>query len=89
MCADGKYCCLGVLSEIQGRLNNGRDSELQSDRVLGDDNPLNDLLDNVGVLPVGVLVQMKAGVECLAGLNDNGLTFPQIADIIEKVWSEG
>lgn len=74
LCTNGCYCCLGVLSHIQGRLTpSGYDGT--TDTVLCHDNPLNWVND--------VRVAVADGPITLIGLNDNGMPFTQIADIIE------
>ncbi len=94
--SDGE-CCLGVLSRIQGRLNfnphlqrycDGK-SDRNKDNVLAVDNPLFPILSAGGRFPAHVFVKTNKSyskLEALYELNDNGLTFPQIADIISKVW---
>ena len=90
-----EHCCLGVLCVLQKRsevpsrdwadvtLFDGLSGSLQSS------NPAYAALDSRGHLPCGVFVQ-RAGTEerlmSLASCNDEGLTFADIADIIEKVW---
>ncbi len=62
---------------------------------LGDANPLQPFLDDTGMLPSEVSVRMPDTEEergfsiyyTLTECNDNGLTFAQIADIIEAVWT--
>lgn len=93
---DGKYCycCLGVLSKLQGRLNEyGYDvddnEEDGQNTSLAESNPLYDKLLDVGRFPLGIniLIQGKEKpFDNLADCNDSGLNFTQIADIIDKVW---
>ena len=74
LCANGYYCCLGVLSHIQGRLTqSGYDGT--TDTVLCHDNPLHWVND--------VRMVDSFQVITLIGLNDNDMPFTQIADIIE------
>lgn len=82
------YCCLGVLSNIQGRLNSGRDNCLYgSGTYLHKTNPLFDVLDCDGNFPKGVSVISEGySRNDLTELNDEGFGFNQIADIIEKIW---
>lgn len=87
---DGKsYCCLGVLSKIQGRLKNRRDGN-SSDActgVLSDDNPCYKVFNRAGEFPSRVkLFIADDTIDALTGCNDNGLTFKQIATIISRVW---
>lgn len=72
------YCCLGVLCDIHARETGCR----WGDR--------NEYLDCSGILPV--LVRDWAGLRlrdpevdryCLSAQNDNGASFPEIADLIE------
>lgn len=69
-----QYCCLGVLSHVQGRLTQSGYDGI-TDTVLCHNNPLNWLND--------VRVADADGAITLIGLNDNGMPFTQIADIIE------
>lgn len=87
LCSDSAYCCLGVLSKIQGRLKNGKDGEENTGIVLSKENPLIEYLDENGRLPRGVKV-WRSGEDfnSLAVLNDKGFTFSEIADIIEQIW---
>lgn len=96
LCESDRYCCLGVLCRLQGRLTflDGKWRE-EGEEISGlpYENPVYKNLDALGRLPVGVFVRMFGGnlggvareVQ-LAACNDNGLTFDQIADIIEAVW---
>lgn len=80
---DGKYCCLGVLAKIQGILNiEGDDAGLSS-------GPSFSALNTLGYLPQGVSVSLNGkDYVCLSALNDNGLSFIEISDIIHEVWDE-
>ena len=80
-----RFCCLGVLCEIHRRIERGKRKWKKMD-----ESPFKWYLDNYQVLP-GV-VQNWAGLEhenpateqgALAELNDDGLDFDSIADIIE------
>lgn len=87
LCYEGSYCCLGVLSKIQGRLIDGHDDAEHTE--LAPSNPLYGVLSYAGRLPFGVTVQFESGVRgALAYLNDDGLPFPDIADIIEELYCE-
>lgn len=86
-----KYCCLGVLSKIQGRLIEaecGWVDHFENLAVLSEDNPAFGALSEGGDFPEGVSVQFGNGVfQCLAGLNDSGLfSFKDIAKVIELIW---
>lgn len=95
------YCCLGVLSKVQGRLceETGQDGyeyeETEySDVDLNSDNPLINFIGDIGQFPKGVKVEgvdrryeIENVSDCLIYCNDNfELNFKQIADIIDKVW---
>lgn len=96
MLCDGKgYCCLGVLSKMQGRLKKEILQWVDGDcsGALDDDNPLHSYLQDFvgsgnGSFPKGVTIadEDNNSAECLSEANDAGLTFIQIADIIEQVW---
>lgn len=99
---DGSKCCLGVLCDLQGRLDkfvthdwfidSFDDVSIYEEEELSKDNPLYEYLNGAGDFPQDITVSMtnKTGkpVEkvCLAWCNDNGLTFKQIANIIDKIW---
>lgn len=69
------YCCLGVLSKIQGRLDGAYDGIDGSDLLLSVDNP-HEFLNDTEICSIGA-------ARNLAGINDTGATFAEIADIIE------
>jgi hypothetical protein len=87
LCLNNKYCCLGVLSKVQGRLRpDGTDNE-RCWATLADDNPCFTQLHQVGLLPEGVEVVFEhQGHNSLVVCNDSGLTFRQIANIIKALW---
>ncbi len=102
LCDGTGYCCLGVLSKVQGRLTPRQDLPLSQSKdgsvgssngaflILAEDNPLFPALRGSGMFPsAGIKVTIEANDKPreLSGLNDAGLTFPQIADIIEAVWA--
>lgn len=73
---EDSYCCLGVFSEIQGRLAGAYDGIDGSGLLLSDNNPHN-FLNAVEICEI-------CGIPCgLACINDKGATFAEIADIIE------
>lgn len=86
LCHNGRYCCLGVLSELQGRLapagcdldpaNDTEDNpgDVYSDgSTLNEDNPLFIILGHEGSLPYGVMVDGPHGLSSndLTGVNDS------------------
>lgn len=102
LCEDGKYCCLGLLSHLQKRLNNSgksfRDGELfgASELILSSDNPVFAILQGRGDVPYTVLhviythdLNYPRNIHycfSLAGLNDAGASFEEIADVIDQIW---
>ena len=83
---NGEQCCLGVLCDLQGRLGVYEQCNAGG---LSTNNPLYSHLSAEGVFPSTVYVittNNNFKHSNLAGLNDAGLTFLQIADIIEAVW---
>lgn len=84
----GRYCCLGVLTDIVCNEN----SELDRAYLLCDAAALdNSIVEIVGLKSINPTVQYKDTEVTLAGLNDEGwkekgkgLTFKKIADIIEE-----
>lgn len=86
---DGSKCCLGVLCAIQGRLQQGDDGLFGSSQTLAEDNPSTPFINFEGMFPNGVVFinDYRSYLNHLSVINDTGYTFHQIADIIEKVWS--
>ena len=86
------YCCLGVLSKIQGRLtaNNRDGSDLDSTYYLSFENPIYRFLGENGTLPAGIAVKGRRGniLHNLAELNDNEFSFSQISEVIKQIWKE-
>ncbi len=73
------YCCLGVFSHIQGRLTaDGADGENGNTILLDHFNPFRWLCE-AGIAKSD---DLSVSIE-VATLNDRGLTFEQIADIID------
>jgi len=92
LCQKDKYCCLGVLSKVQGRLVGGKDGGFGNGAGLSRSNPNYSILETCGQLPMWCKVH-KQGQEpqcLLAYVNDTlHLTFPEIADILEELYEEG
>lgn len=85
------YCCLGVLSKMQGRLTEcGCDGGSAAMTVLSTTNPSvkKGLMGTKGSFPKGVKVTDSDGYsyEHLAGMNDRGYSFKTIAGIIKQIW---
>lgn len=83
---DKKYCCLGVLSQIQERLlidKDGRYTDMGAMGGLNRDNPCFSQLQHYGTFP---------GARCddwgsLASINDSReFSFEDIAEVIEHIW---
>lgn len=96
---DGKcnrYCCLGVLSKIQGRLSKNIYGSFHDNGqidVLSSNNPSYQVLKTAGDIPYNVKLQTSYNntsctVNTLASLNDRGFTFKDIAKVIEILWKE-
>lgn len=92
LCDGDKYCCLGVLCEMA--VEEGIAAKVQTlsgmGYVEGTSAPwqavLGECVQNWAGLhgPTGKAVQMEDGqLQTVANLNDEGLTFAEIADIIE------
>lgn len=87
----GKYCCLGVLCEILNvpkTIDEGTMTARYSGYTLGlpvEVRELSGISSLDGVLPRQYVVGFEV-VQTLAGLNDIGMSFNEIADIIEKEW---
>jgi hypothetical protein len=97
-----EYCCLGVISSLQGRLKdcwgNPIDPSFQgtvcdfgeeyySKTILAEDNPLAPFIGGSGFFPSSVTVEFNGATSfSLASLNDAGASFTEIAQIIETVW---
>ena len=91
--SDNKYCCLGVLSRIQGRLTKTSGSDFFIDGCNGSyiglsyDNPVYQVLNSCGKLSKKIKVYFnKLRYGSLDLLNDNGVTFADIAKIIKFVY---
>lgn len=83
-----RYCCLGVLCQIQGRLTDGKDGGDGAYHCLHYSNPCYPFLGKYGYFPEGI--QVKKGTvsdETLASVNDSGkFTFEEIAQVIKEIW---
>jgi len=93
MCRDEAYCCLGVLSKVQGRLvwvdGSWCDVESYFGAALSATNPLYNITDGSGELAVNVYLTVGDLVTVcgnLASLNDNGASFHEIAWVIETLF---
>lgn len=81
------YCCLGVLSKIQGRLKDGLDDGSWS--ILSPSNPVYETIGEQGRLPVGVTVYTDEydEVNDLVDCNDTlYLSFKDIAKIVKTLY---
>ena len=96
-CTEDKYCCLGVLSKLQGRLTvvenryrDGKDGE--SSLSLDARNPLYDKLGMLGYFKSIVVIKnntIGTVTTSLASFNDSrDITFEHVAFVIEQLWSE-
>jgi hypothetical protein len=95
---DGEYCCLGILSEIQGRLiktNIGWvigwvDGHAPYNSRLSHENPIYNSIGPIGELQHDDIVAWFLGIQygSLAGLNDAGASFEEISLVIERIWSQ-
>lgn len=91
----GKYCCLGILSKIQGRLVGSFDSNAtHSTSVLHYSNPCWPTLNGQGSFDEKIRVTIPTGtgkpkiLTTLAECNDNGVPFKDIASLIHLLWKE-
>lgn len=79
-----RFCCLGVLSKIQGRLGT---QEEYNETGLDDGNPCSGVLGNEGWFPEDVEVIYKGHLKInLVALNDAGASFKTIAKLIKILW---
>jgi hypothetical protein len=87
-----RYCCLGVLSKIQGRLTSDNTDSLDFDSTyyLSLENPNYPFLRENGTFPEGIAVISLKGkrIHNLAELNDNEFSFSQISKVIKEIWKE-
>lgn len=73
-----KYCCLGVLCEVE---------------VIKDYTTLTSKQDDPNTFYPGIALRTKngtyaGGADNLVDSNDSGLSFEEIADIVERHWEE-
>lgn len=88
------YCCLGVLSKIQGRLKTDEstwyfyDTDSPSNAgVLSGMNPCFSKLAHAGDFPLSVTVTfVEREFKNLMDLNDLGMPFKDIATVIKTIW---
>lgn len=91
------YCCLGVLSKLQGRLKSvpsnkmlHTDSTLDSPAFLSSLNPaVSSYFSHRGEIPVTIGIfkdKKKLDTSSLTRLNDDGVSFNTIADILEAIY---
>jgi hypothetical protein len=83
-----KYCCLGVLCEIQERPKN-HINEFQfyfdgNAKCLVNENPLFSYLNRLGNFNGFKIKIRKTEYSILADVNDNSETFDEVIEIIEK-----
>lgn len=90
LCKDGKYCCLGVRCEVEGfeGIASGEYTSFGCDLfMLPSKSTAYPFISDSGDFPSGVRIAIGGLTSgALVGCNDSGLTFLQIADIIEAVW---
>ncbi len=83
-CADNKFCCLGVLCEIEPNATSVNNKSLAHSDMVG-------LSTSTGL----ITNDFTSGPVTLAGLNDHGikqigsLNFNEIADVIQIEYIEG
>lgn len=80
----GGMCCLGVLCEISdsSRWHNHQWGGEATDALP------KELRDGLGFKSRSGDIRLPFSAESLTSLNDSGLTFSQIADVIECFWTE-
>ncbi len=93
LCDGDNYCCLGVLSKIQGRLLKYRGylRDGAEEAGLSANNPLYHILNNYGNLPAGVkITNRKHGgfIGSLAGLNDETKDFSKVIAVIKLLFKQ-
>ena len=100
LCKNNKYCCLGVLCELQPDLEWEIVIKKEDDNEEVHGLPPKTVKrygkdGHTGSLPISIVTKLglrsrfgsfKDETITLSGLNDQGKTFAEIADIIEKNW---
>ena len=95
LCRFHRYCCLGVLCKIQGRLKEHGDftwdiydGEKHSSSFLSPQNPNYPLLFRDGRIPSVIRITNGSfdSIPTLTTLNDQGYSFETIAKVIELIW---
>lgn len=90
-----EFCCLGVLTDIYAKENNlqwkggfSADAKTETDKVIYGKEaiPRAFVCEWAGLSEPNPKIKPieKNGLDSLAGINDEGYTFEQIADIIEQ-----
>jgi hypothetical protein len=88
------YCCLGVLCDLY-RVEQGKGEWTTTKYGIGGVFQIGPDDLETGVLPESVkdwagmhssVGEIVGTVDALAALNDEGMEFPQLADLIEKKW---
>lgn len=85
----GKYCCLGVLSDIYAKENDVQWQKGETDSVKcrlhhnTEVMPL-EVIKWAGLSDMNPLVRVQGFDKPLAEINDEGMSFLEIADIIEQ-----
>ena len=94
---ENSYCCLGVLCDLY-RVEQGKGewTTTPNGRLHGMFRAPNEDITEIETAVIPEVVQKWAGMGSvegnycgelsLAGLNDEGATFPELADLIEKKW---
>jgi hypothetical protein len=77
LCRNGRFCCLGVLATLHPAVDSPTDKEMIKLLSMAEENgmPHDDVLEWAGLKPQEACL--------LATKNDDGHTFPEIADYIE------
>lgn len=77
-----RFCCLGVLCDISGL------HEWEEDGTYGGNEGILPwkVMEWAGMSTAGGNVVLNGELTCLAELNDSGMAFTNIADIIEEGW---
>lgn len=90
LCVKEKYCCLGVLCEVQkipfiiNSVGKKLYSDSQEGMALMNTNPLYDVLSTLGHFKGFRFRTENYFIDSLAHINDNTKTFKKVISIIEK-----